>query len=161
MEPAHRDELDAFLVGQVAERLAHGEVDQVGEELVQRRVEQPHRHGQAVHRLEHRLEVDDLRRFEFRQRSGFGRRVVAQDEPTHDLQTVGGEEHVLGPTEPDALSSQLPRHTRVAFGIGIGPNLDGAERDGVGPGEQRVELRRCIGSRGDQCPAIDLAAARR
>ena len=159
MEATHRDDLDPLVVRQLAERFPYGEIDQVGEEFVQRRVEQPHGDRQAVHRLEHRLEIDDLGRFQLAERSGFGRRIVAQDEPSHDLQTVGGEEHVLGPAQPDALSSELPRHAGVSFGVGVGPNLDRAERDGVGPGEQRVELRRCVGSRGDERPAVDLAAA--
>ncbi len=67
------------------ERLAHRQVDEVREELVQRRIEQPDGDRQTIHGLEHRLEVDDLCRFQLCEGGDLCFVVVAQDEPPHDV----------------------------------------------------------------------------
>ena len=52
------------------------------------------------------------------------------------------QEHVLGPTQSDALGAELTAMARIAFGVGVDAHLHVAGGDGVGPGEQRVELGR-------------------
>ena len=80
----------------------------VGEELVQRRVEQADGDGQAVHRLEDALEVGALQLLELGERLVFLDRAVGEDEPLHERQAVA-EEHVLGAAEADALGAELAR----------------------------------------------------
>ena len=89
--------------------LALGVVDEelldVGEELVQRRVEQADGDGQAVHRLEDALEVGALELLELGQRLFLLHRAVGEDEPLHQRQPVA-QEHVLGAAEADALGAE-------------------------------------------------------
>ena len=87
----------------------------VGEELVQRRVEQPDGDGQAVHRLEDALEVGPLQLGELLERGALLRVVGGEDEALHDRQAVA-EEHVLGAAEADALGAELARATSASSG---------------------------------------------
>ena len=86
-----------------------GEVLAVGEELVQRRVEQPDRHRQAGHRLEQPLEVLGLQRQQLGERGAAVLARLAHDHRLHLRLAVGGHEHVLGPAQADALGAELAR----------------------------------------------------
>jgi len=68
----------------------------VGEELVQRRVDEADGHRQPVHGAEQAVEVLPLERQQQLQALGLLRRVLGEDHPLHDGQPLGLEEHVLG-----------------------------------------------------------------
>ena len=80
----------------------------IGQELVQRRVEQAHRDRQAVHRLEDAVEVGFLLRAQLLERGVFVGVVVGEDHALHDREPVA-EEHVLGAAQADALGAELAR----------------------------------------------------
>ena len=159
VEPADCCQLDAAGFVEFAAGLACNEIEEVGQELVQRWVEEPDRDGEAVHGLEDRLEVGDLGFLQLVERGSLGRSIAAEDEPAHDRQPVGGEEHVLGAAESDALRSEFAGERRIVGGVGVGPDLDVPSGHIVGPGEQRVEFRRRHRSERVQCPEIDAAGA--
>ena len=121
-------------------RLLDGELTGVGEELVQRWVEEAHRHREPVHRLEDLDEVGTLGDSELLERGVLGRGVLGQDHPTHDGEAVLGDEHVLGPTQPDALGPHPPAVGGVRPVVGIGPHLEMTLADGIGPTEQGLEF---------------------
>ena len=89
--PAHsaRDDLDL-------------ELARVVEELVQRRVEQADRDGQAVHRLEDAEVVADLHLEQLGERGLAARPRLGEDQVLDDLLPLA-EEHVLGAAQADAL----------------------------------------------------------
>ncbi len=122
-------------------------------------IEQANGDRQSVHRLEHGLEVDGLGRFELGQGGLLAGGVVAEDEPAHRRQPIGGQEHVLGSAQSDALCAEPAANGCIALGVGVGANLHVAGGDGVGPGQQRVQFgwRRGAGSR--QRTGIDTAGA--
>ena len=159
MEPSDRCQLDAAGVVEFAAGLACNEIEEVGQELVQGWVEEPDGDGEAVHGLEDRLEVGDLGFLQLAEGGSLGRSIAAEDEPAHDRQPVGGEEHVLGAAESDALRSEFAGERRIVGGVGVGPDLDVPSGHVVGPGEQRVEFRWRHRSERVQCPEIDAAGA--
>ncbi len=77
-------------------RRLQGEVRDVGQELVQRRVEQAHGDGQAVHRLQDLGEVGPLGPAQLVERGGLLRVSRGEDHAPHDRQPLVAEEHVLG-----------------------------------------------------------------
>ena len=126
-------------------RLLDGELAGVGEEFVQRRVEQAHRHRQPVHRLEDLDEVGALGDAQLLEGGVLGRGVLGEDHPAHDGQAVLGDEHVLGPAQADALGPHAPAVGGVGAVVGVGPHLEVALADDVGPAEERLELRGRLG----------------
>ena len=93
----------------------------VGQELVQRRVDQPDGDRQPVHRLEDADEVLALQR---QQRVERGLPLVVgvgQDQPLDQLAPVA-EEHVLGAAQPDALGAEAAGPRGVLGGVGVGPH---------------------------------------
>ena len=128
-------ELATFVV-ELALGVADEQLLDVGEELVQRRVEQADGDGQAVHRLEDALEVGALELLELVERGLLGRFVGREDEALDDRQPVA-EEHVLGAAEPDALGAEAARHLRVVREVGVGAHAERAEL--VGPPEHDLE----------------------
>ena len=112
----------------------------VRQELVQRGIEQPDRHRQAVHRLEDPDEVLALERLELRQRGLAPGLVVGQDHLPHGDDPLLAEEHVLGPAQPDPLGAELAGLGRVLGGVGVGADLERA--DLVGPFHQGGEVAR-------------------
>ena len=82
VQPADLLEQLAVLVGRLVagQRDLDRQLGQVGQELVQRRVEQPDRDRQAVHRLEDLDEVAALQRLQLRQRRLPGLVVLGQDQ---------------------------------------------------------------------------------
>ena len=83
-----------------------------GQELVERRIEQPDRHRQSVHRLEDPLEVRALHRQQLGERAAASALVARHDHLAHRGDAIALEEHVLGATEPDALGAE--RRARCA-----------------------------------------------
>ena len=57
-------------------------------------------------------------------------------------QPVLGQEHVLGPAQPDPLGPEAAGVGRVGTVVGVGPHGQRALADLVGPAEDDVELRR-------------------
>ena len=102
VQPAHRVQQLAVLLGGLVP--GQGDLDrqvgEVGQELVQRRVDQPDGDRQAVHRLEDLHEVAALQRLERVQRGLPARLVLGQDEPLDQLAALA-EEHVLGADQAD------------------------------------------------------------
>ena len=110
------------------------------QELMQRRIEQADRHGQAVHGLEDALEVLALNRLELGQglaTSGF---VVGEDHLAHRIDPVALKEHVLGAAQADAFGAEFPGHHRVVRRVGVGAHLELALA--VGPFHQIAEVLR-------------------
>ena len=106
---------------------------------MQRRVEEPDGHRQAVHGLEDLHEVGPLghaERLEGRLLLGRG---GGQDHPPHDRQAVLGQEHVLGAAQADALGAvaggrwRRPARCRrwPAPPRWPGPDLVGPTQDGL------------------------------
>ena len=95
-------------LGQPLLRLLDDQLLVVGQELVQRRVEQADGDGQAVHRLEDADEVALLLRAQLLERGVFLVGGVGEDHALHDRQAVA-EEHVLGAAQADALGAELAR----------------------------------------------------
>ncbi len=105
----------------------------LGKELVQRWIEEPDDHRLVVHRPEQSGEVAPLERQEGGDRLptfGGGR---CGDHPLHDRKTVGGEEHVLGPAQSDALSTVGACPFGLDRIVGVGPDTQHTEL--VGPVE--------------------------
>ena len=127
VQAAHRVEQFLVLVRRViaGQRDLDREVGEVGQELVQRRVEQPDGDRQPVHRLQDLHEVAALQRLKRIERGLPRLVVVGQDQPLDQLPPLA-EEHVLGPGESDALGAEPDRARRVLAGIGIGPDAEAA-----------------------------------
>ena len=89
------------------------QVGQVGQELVQRRVEQPDRDRQPLHRLKNALEVVLLQRQQLVERDLALLAGRGHDHLLHDRQPVLAEEHVLGAAQADALGAELAGLGRV------------------------------------------------
>ena len=114
-EAEHRIELVqlAGALGQLLRVGLHGGGDlgdllvAVRQELVQRRIEQPDRHRQALHDLEQLDEILALHRQELGERGAARFLVVGEDHLAHGADAVLVEEHVLGAAEPDALGAEL------------------------------------------------------
>ena len=116
-----------------------------GQELVQRRVEQAHRHGQAVHGREDGLEVLLLDQAQLLEGVGLLLGRLSQDHAAHDGEAVLAQEHVLGAAQSDALGPELAGVGGVVTGVGVGPHGQVALADLVGPREHGVERGRRLG----------------
>ena len=90
-------------------RLGHGDLDrevgEVGEELVQRRVEEPDGDRQAVHGLEDLDEVGPLERQQLVE-DLLALLVGLGEDEVLDEQAAFAEEHVLGAAQADALGPE-------------------------------------------------------
>ena len=93
-------------------RLPGDQLLDVGQELVQRRVEQADGDRQAVHGLEDLLEVGPLQFEQLGQRRRLLLGRVGEDHALHERQPIA-EEHVLGAAQADALGAELTRPRRV------------------------------------------------
>ena len=87
------------------------------QELVQRRIEQPDRHRQALHDLEQLDEIAALHRQELGERRAPRLLVVGEDHLAHRLDARLVEEHVLGAAEPDAFGAEACTATRASAGV--------------------------------------------
>ena len=124
---------------------------------MERRIEQADRDGQSVHRLEDLLEVDLLHPAEFGERRLFFGLGLGEDHLAHDRQAVGGQEHVLGAAQPDALGAEIAGVGGVLTGVGVGADGQLALAHLIGPREQHVELGRRLGVLEHHRPEHDLA----
>ena len=111
----------------------------IGQELVQRRIQQPDRDRQPRHRLEEPLEVRLLQRQQLVERGPPAGLVLGHDHALHLGQAVRGHEHVLGPAEPDALGAELARPARVLRRVRVGAHAQRAQL--VAPAEHGLEAR--------------------
>ena len=105
-------------------RYSHREINLIGQELVQGRVEQPDRHGQAVHGLEDADEVVPLER---RQRVVgllflIGR--LGEDHLANGSHPLLAQEHVLGPAQADAFGSVRPGVGCLVERVRVRPNTE-------------------------------------
>ncbi len=85
---------------------------------MERRVDQPDRHRQAVHRLEDAAEVVTLERQQSGQRGLLAGLVVGHDQVLDQLAALA-EEHVLGPAQTDALGTETAGPGGVLGGVGV------------------------------------------
>ena len=97
---------------------------------MQRRVDQPDRHRQAVHRLEDLREVAALQRLERVERGLPSASGLGQDQVLDQLAALA-EEHVLGPDQADALRAEPPGPRAVRAVVGVGVHAEAARRVGV------------------------------
>ena len=131
-----------FVGGHRALRLLDDQLFVIGQELVQRRVEQTNRHRQAIHRFEDADEVFLLLRAQLLERGALLVGRVGQDHALHDREPVA-QEHVLGAAQADAFRAELARLLRVLGQVGVRAHLQGAEL--VGPAEDRREVAGRLG----------------
>ena len=130
-----RGQLRRALVARALDALR--ELDAIGEELVQRRVEQADRDRLARHRGEQALEVLLLQRQQLGQRRAPLGLRTGHDHRAHLRLAVGRHEHVLGPAQADALGAVLERLQRVGRRVRVGPHAEPA--DVVGPAQHALE----------------------
>ena len=90
----------------------------MGQELVQRRVEQSHRQGTPVDGLQDLFEVRFLQRAQAVDRVRALRVGLREDHGRHQRLAVA-EEHVLGPAQADAFGAELNRPARVLGRVGV------------------------------------------
>ena len=123
----------------------------LGQEFMQRRVEQADRHRQAGHDLEQLEEIRALHRQELVERCAPILLGVGQDHLA-----VAVEEHVLRAAKADAFCAEGARHARIERRFGIGAHLHAAR--GIRPfhdgGEVAGEFRLQHGDRALQHLAI-------
>ena len=121
---------------------------------MQRRVEQPHRHRQPVHGLEHarrsRLSLGGPQLLE---RRGLAVGGVGQDHLADDRQAVLAQEHVLGAAQADALGAEArgpwPRRRRCRRW----PARPAEARRGCSPRRTASAQPRMVSSSGGASPA--------
>ena len=92
----------------------------LGDELVQRRVEQTDIDGHAVHALQNAIEILLLKREQFSQSYLPFFLCVGENHLTHSLDFVLIEEHVLRTAQTDTHSTELLRHLGVVRCVSIG-----------------------------------------
>ena len=92
------------------------------QELMERRIKQPHRHGKPLHRGENACEVFPLVRKQLLQGLLSVDRRPREDHLPHRLDAITLEEHMLGPAKPDSDRPELPSSLGILRGVGIGPN---------------------------------------
>ncbi len=145
MQPVHRLQHPQIALSRLttgfSDRDPDREFGDVGQELVQRRIQQPDRHRQPVHRLEDALEVLPLQRQQLGKFPLAFLVGVGQDQSLHQRPPVT-EEHVLGPTQPDALRTEPAGPRRVLLGVRVGPHRHppGPIRDPHQPVHRRHQL---------------------
>ena len=121
----------------------HHQLLALGQELVQRRIERADDDREAVHLLEQAGEILALHRQELLQSLAAALLVARHDHRLHVLDTILGEEHVLGAAQANSLGAELARHLGVARDVRvrahaklaaelIGPTHERGEQAGTG-----------------------------
>ncbi len=105
----------------------------LGQEFMQRRIEQADGDRQARHDLEQLDEILALHGQQLGQRGAAAVLLVGEDHLAHGDDAVGVEEHVLGAAEADALGAEIARGAGIERGLGIGAHLHAAELVGPAP----------------------------
>ena len=85
----------------------------VGQELVQRRIEQADRHRQALHDAEQLDEIVALHRQDLGERRAAALDGLGHDHLAHGDDALAVEEHMLGAAEPDALGAEAARRAGI------------------------------------------------
>jgi len=106
------------------------QVGEVGEELVQRRVDRANRHRQAVHRRQDFHEVAGLKRLQGGQRTPAVLVGLGQDEVLDQLAALT-EEHVLSADQADPLGTEPAGPGGVGAGVRVGQHAQPAPAVGV------------------------------
>jgi len=110
----------------------------LGKELVQRRIQEAHRHRPAFENLVHLLKVALLIGKKFGE-GGFALfDGTRHDHFAHRSDTGAFKEHMLGAAQADAFGAELDGLSRVARVVGIGADLEGPS--GVRPGHKPAEV---------------------
>ena len=161
--PEHRVELLQLLDARAhharvaAERLRHL-VDlliRVGQELVQRRVEQPNCYWQAGHLAEDPGEIAALHGQQLGERAFARGEIAGEDHLAHRENAARLEEHVLGAAEPDALGAERAREARIRRRVGVRAHFQRA--DLVRPAHQIRERSAELGCYGRHLAAENFA----
>ena len=105
---------------------------------MQRRIEQPDRHRQALHDLEQLDKIRALHRQQLGECGAARFLVIGKDHLAHRANAILVEEHVLGTAKPDALGAELECDARIVRRVRVGAHTELARR--VGPAHQRCEL---------------------
>ncbi len=126
------------------------------QELVQRRIEQANRDGQRLHGLEETDEILPLHGEQLLECVAAGVFGIRENHGADVLDAALSEEHVLGAAEADAFRPEGTGLLGVARHIGIGADLELAQR--VGPTHELDEIG-IVGTRGNRLQlALDDAA---
>ena len=127
----------------------------LGQELVQRRIQETDRYGTALHGLVDPDEVFPLHGQDLHQ--GLAALVLGggKDHFTDSLDTVCLEEHMLGTAQADAFGAEAESDFRVMRRIGIGADLQVA--DSICPAHQTGEIAGDGGIDGRDGFAVDVA----
>ena len=133
VHPAHLGEHPLLLVGGLVafEGDLDRQVREVGEELVQRRVDRADRHRQAVHRRQDLREVAGLQRLEGGKRALAVLGGLGEDEVLDQLAAFA-EEHVLGADKSDPLGAEPAGPGGVGAVVGVGEYAEPPPGVGVG-----------------------------
>ena len=92
----------------------------LGQELVQRRIEQADGDRQRLHGLEEADEVGALHGQQLLERVAAVLLVVGQNHGAHVFDAVFGKEHVLGAAQADAFGAEQASLLGVARNVGVG-----------------------------------------
>ncbi len=95
----------------------------IGQELVQRRIEQADGHRQALHDAEQLDEIVALHGQDLGQRRAAPLDGLGHDHLAHGDDAAAVEEHMLGAAEPDALGAEAARHAGIVRRLGVGAHL--------------------------------------
>ena len=127
VQPTYRGQQFLVLLGgRVAgESDLHRQLGKVGEELVQRRVDQPDGHRQAVHGVQDLHEVAALQRLQSVERALTVLVGTGQDQVLDQLAALA-EEHVLGADQADAARAEPAGAGAVRAVVGVGVHAEAA-----------------------------------
>ena len=128
----------------------------LGQEFVQRRIEQADGDRQRLHGLEQAYKVLALHGQQLFERIAPFRLAVRQNHGAHVLNTAFGKEHVLGAAQANAFGSEQACLLGVARDVGVGPDAELAHR--VGPAHELDQIRIVGTSRDGFQLAFDDAA---
>ena len=112
----------------------------MGQEFVQRGIEQADGHRQARHDLEQVSEILPLHGQQLGERMATTRLVIREDHLAHGHDAVALEEHMLGAAQADAIGAEVAGHPRVGGGVRIGAHLHAAHQ--IGPFHDLGEIAR-------------------
>ena len=126
-----------------------------GNELVERRIQEPDGDGSAFERFVESLEVALLHGQELGESFLSLLDGVGDDHLAHRHDPVGLEEHMLGAAEADAFRAEFARLTGVLGGVGVGPDLKCAVL--IRPRHDPAEIARDGSVDGGDSLAVDLA----
>ena len=96
------------------------QLEAVGQELVQRRIEQANRDRPARHRVEQPLKVALLEREQLVERTAASILVLGHDHRAHLWLAIGCHEHVLGAAQPDPFGAEALSVASVLGRVGVG-----------------------------------------